>query len=131
MTPHYLNDTYAVTSQLSVKDIAEAARQGFRGIICARPDGEEAGQPDIETLEKAAMAAGVTFEAVPVKSGSLPNQTDIDRTKVMLKGVNGPGLGYCRTGNRAAQLWAVAMAGTLCADQSRLEGPKAGFNFSP
>ena len=131
MTPHYLNDTYAVTSQLSVKDIVEAARQGFRGIICARPDGEEAGQPDIETLEKAAMAASVTFEAVPVKFGSLPNQTDIDRTKVMLKGVDGPVLGYCRTGNRAAQLWALAMAGTLSADQILLAGQKAGFNFSP
>ncbi|MFT8718462.1 TIGR01244 family sulfur transferase [Acetobacter sp.] len=131
MTPHYLNDTYAVTSQLSVEDIAEAARLGFRGIICARPDGEEPGQPDIETLEKAAMAAGLTFEAIPVKSGSLPDQTDIDRTKVVLKGIDGPVLGYCRSGNRAAQLWALAMAGTLSADQILLAGQKAGFNLSP
>ncbi|NHN88530.1 TIGR01244 family phosphatase [Acetobacter sp. LMG 1627] len=131
MTPRYLTNSFAVTSQLSVEDIAEAGRQGFRGIICARPDAEETGQPTAAALELAAVEAGLTFEMIPVRTGTLPESTDIDRARVTLKGVDGPVLGYCRSGNRAGQLWALAMADSLAADQILAAGRQAGLDFSP
>ncbi|MBV1838062.1 bifunctional protein tyrosine phosphatase family protein/NAD(P)/FAD-dependent oxidoreductase [Acetobacter estunensis] len=131
MTPRYLTDTFAIAPQLSIADVADAARQGFRAIVCARPDGEERGQPTIKDMERAAAEVGLTFEAVPFAAGATPPQVDVDRLNVVLKGAGGPVLGYCRSGNRAAQLWALAQAGTLPVEDILAAGHKAGVDLSP
>ena len=40
-----LNPGISVSPQIAPGDMAEIAAQGFKAIICNRPDGEEAGQP--------------------------------------------------------------------------------------
>lgn len=126
-----LTDTYSVSPQLFVADVETAAQQGFRAIVCARPDGEEAGQPSAEDIERAAVAAGLTFETIPVPSGLLPDAAAIERMKIVLKGVDGPVLGYCRSGMRAAHLWALAQAGARPEEEILDIGRKAGLNLSP
>ncbi|GBR02897.1 bifunctional protein tyrosine phosphatase family protein/NAD(P)/FAD-dependent oxidoreductase [Acetobacter oeni] len=126
-----LTDRYSVAAQLTTDDIAEAARNGFRAIVCTRPEGEQAGQPSAAEMEKAAIAAGMTFEAIPFQSGMLPSVTDIERMKVVLGGVDGPVLGYCRSGNRAAMLWAFAQVGVMPESEILAVGRRIGIDFSP
>lgn len=40
-----LDDSIAVSPQITLGDVERAAREGYRSIISNRPDGEEAGQP--------------------------------------------------------------------------------------
>ena len=40
-----LDDDICVTPQVTVDDVAEAARLGFRTLVANRPDHEEPGQP--------------------------------------------------------------------------------------
>lgn len=125
-----LTDQYSVTGQFTVADVAEAARDGFRGIVCARPDGEEPGQTPAEEIEKAAIAAGLTFESIPVPTGTMPTKEDAARMKVVLHGVDGPVLGYCRSGTRAALLWGMAQAGLMPDAQILAAGQNAGVDMS-
>ncbi len=131
MNLRQLTERYSVTSQITVEDVAEAARSGFRAIVCTRPDGEEKNQASAAEIERAAIAAGLTFEAVPFQSGTLPSETDISRMRVVLRGVDGPVLGYCRSGNRAAMLWAFAETGNMAESDILAAGRKIGVDLSP
>ena len=56
-----LSPTFAVTGQLDPGKLAQAARLGFRGVVCARPDGEEPGQPDSGAMAAEAERLGLSF----------------------------------------------------------------------
>ena len=59
---------FAASPQISVADVATAAAQGYRTLICNRPDGEEPGQPDWAAIEAAAKAAGMETFFLPVSN---------------------------------------------------------------
>jgi sulfide:quinone oxidoreductase len=48
-----------VSPQISAADVAAIKKEGFRSIICNRPDGEGADQPTFAEIEKAAKKAGI------------------------------------------------------------------------
>lgn len=106
-----LDDTLAVSPQLTVADVAEAFRHGFRSIVAARPDGEDANQPSVQTIRAAALAQGMGFAAVPVVPGCI-SDGDVHAFRAAMAALPKPVLGYCRTGARAASLWALSQAGT-------------------
>ncbi|HKP79063.1 MAG TPA: sulfur transferase domain-containing protein, partial [Phenylobacterium sp.] len=62
-----VTDDFTTAPQISVADVAEAARQGFKTVISNRPDGEEPGQPPAAEFEAAAQAAGLAFFHIPVR----------------------------------------------------------------
>jgi sulfide:quinone oxidoreductase len=95
---------FAVTGQLGPADLAEAARLGFRGVVCARPDGEEPGQPDSAPMAAEAARLGLGFAYIPIVPGHM-DDADADRFGRVLSECDGPLLGYCRTGARAEGLW--------------------------
>ena len=45
-----INDEYAVTAQISLDDLSQIKAQGFKSIVCHRPDAEDPGQPDFAVL---------------------------------------------------------------------------------
>ena len=61
-----VTDGFSVAPQISLEDLPTAAAQGFKLVINNRPDGEEAGQPDGESIRAAAEAAGLAYTAIPV-----------------------------------------------------------------
>lgn len=105
-----LAPNYAVAPQLSVADVAEAARQGFATIVANRPDGEAPGQPTLDEIAAAAQAAGLAFVGIPI-SGP-PPPAAVDSTVGAIAATKGPVLAYCRSGTRSATLWAMATAKT-------------------
>ena len=47
-----ITDKVSVAPQISVEDMADIKKAGFRAIICNRPDGEGADQPSYAAIEK-------------------------------------------------------------------------------
>lgn len=125
-----LTPDFAISPQLSVADVNAAASQGFRTIICARPDGEGAGQTPAAEIEQAARCRGLDFVAIPVRSGASPDDSAVAAMNAALKQMPGPVLGYCQSGNRAARLWALTQMGSLSKDAILMAGRAAGIDLS-
>ncbi|WP_147124229.1 bifunctional protein tyrosine phosphatase family protein/NAD(P)/FAD-dependent oxidoreductase [Shimia ponticola] len=99
-----ISNKVSVSPQITAADVKDIAAQGFRAIICNRPDGEGADQPTFEEIEVAAMAAGLDIRYVPVTSGMVRDE-DVAAFGEALKDVQRPVLAYCRSGTRSATLW--------------------------
>lgn len=105
-----ITDDYSTSPQISPNDIAEIAQLGFKTIINNRPDLEGgAEQPTSNTLAEAAKQHGLHYVYIPV----VPNQiqdSQVDSFRQALTTAPKPALGFCRTGNRASQMFARANA---------------------
>jgi len=105
----------AITPQISVapqirpEDLADFAQQGFRSIICNRPDGEGADQPVFEEIEAAATRLGLEARYLPIIAGKVSNQ-DAEDFGGLMESLPKPVLAYCRTGTRSATLWSLSQA---------------------
>jgi uncharacterized protein (TIGR01244 family) len=99
---------FAASPQISLDDVEIAAKEGFKAIICNRPDGEDNGQLSAGDIEAACTAQGLSFTHIPV-SGAM-SQIQIEQMAAALEAANGPVLAYCRSGTRSTNIWAMAMA---------------------
>lgn len=100
-----IDDRFSITGQIMPADIQALKDMGFVGIVCARPDEEEPGQPKFAQIEAAARSAGLAAFHVPV-SGPL-TEGQIIRFHEAMANIDGPVLGYCRSGARAGSLYAT------------------------
>jgi uncharacterized protein (TIGR01244 family) len=100
-----IDDRFAITGQIRPSDIEDIKTKGYVGIVCARPDNEEAGQPSYAEVAAAAEKAGVKTAHIPV-SGPL-SEGQIIRFAQAMDEMDGPVLGYCRSGARAGSLYAT------------------------
>lgn len=131
MTIKALSPNLSVSPQLASSQIPGAASaNGFRSIICNRPDGEEPGQPSCAEIESAAREAGLAFQHVPVWGKDFTPQA-IAAFAEALETLPKPVLAFCRTGTRSAVLWALSNNGSLTADERIRTGARAGFDFEP
>jgi sulfide:quinone oxidoreductase len=95
-----------VSPQISAADVAKLKKEGFRSIICNRPDGEGADQPTFAEIEKAAQKAGLEIRYLPVVSGKVQD-ADAEKFGEALSVLPKPVFAYCRTGTRSATLWSL------------------------
>ena len=98
-----LTDNLFVTGQITAEQVGELAQQGFRSIICNRPDDEEQGQPEFAEIAAAAEGQGMAARHIPVDS-DWPVEMQKDEFARALAEMPGPVLAYCRTGNRGSML---------------------------
>jgi sulfide:quinone oxidoreductase len=112
MDPKMISADLSVSPQIASEDVAEVHNQGFRSIICNRPDGEGADQPSFHEIEAAAKAAGVEARYIPI-AGGMVTDADVADFGAALHDMPGPTLAYCRTGTRSATLWSLAQAGVM------------------
>lgn len=123
-------DGFAVAEQIKTDDVAVLAEQGFRSIICNRPDGEAPDQPTVAEIKASADAYKLEFRNIPVISGQL-TPADISAVTVALEELPKPILAYCRTGTRSIQLWALAEGVSGRSGEDILEaGQRAGYDLS-
>ena len=71
MELHKITEDLTVAGQLDAAGVPLIAAQGFRSIVCNRPDGEAMGQPAFGQVEQAARAAGMTVVYQPVPSNAV------------------------------------------------------------
>lgn len=100
-----IDKTFSQSPQIRVEDIREIADAGFKGIVCARPDNEDQGQPPFAEIAKEANRLGLKAYHIPV-SGQ-PTEKQLIRFKQAKEDAGGPILGYCRSGGRAGSLYAA------------------------
>ncbi|WP_435311118.1 TIGR01244 family sulfur transferase [Primorskyibacter sedentarius] len=124
-----ISDSLTVSPQITVADIPELARQGYRAIICNRPDGEGADQPTFEEISAAAKSAGMEAAYVPVVAGKVLD-ADADAFGDAMRELPGPVLAYCRTGTRSATLWSLAEADTLGTAEVLSRTKAAGYDMA-
>ena len=125
-----VTDDLSVAPQISVADVAEAARRGFKTVINNRPDGEEPGQPSGAEIAAAALAAGLAYHHIPVRGGPTPEQ--VEATGVVLQDAEVPVLAFCRSGTRSIVTWSICQAtsGAVARGDLISLGREAGYDLS-
>lgn len=104
-----LRDDIYVRDQISVSDVAAIKANGYRTLIALRPDGEVAQQPTAAEVGGAAKAQGLAFAYIPTPHGEIPASVPEALAKELALAQK-PVLLYCRTGKRAARVWALSEA---------------------
>ncbi len=104
-----ISKDFSVTEQVTVEDLQAAAAQGFRSVICNRPDGEEPGQTAAAELQRVAEELGMQFRHIPVVPGAI---TDADAAQMgkALAELPTPVLAFCRSGARSTKLYEMVQA---------------------
>jgi uncharacterized protein (TIGR01244 family) len=98
-----IDDRFATTGQLRPEDVAQLAQNGYVAILCARPDDEEPGQPAFAAIAREAEKHGIKAVHIPVTGA--PTAAQVERFKEAMETIDGPVLGYCRSGARSAALY--------------------------
>ena len=124
-----ITDQLTVSQQISLADVAEIAKQGFVSIINNRPDGEEPGQPDHETVAAEARKHGLKYHYIPVVTGNITRNDVVQFQKAVLR--DGPAFAHCRSGTRCYLLWGLSRA--LLEGESSLpivgEAARSGYDL--
>lgn len=120
---------FAVAAQMHAADVARAASEGFKVLICNRPDREDPGQPAAMQIKDAAEAAGLLYRSLPFAGQAPPGV--VAQTAALLAEAKGPVLAYCRTGRRSVMAWALAQAlsGDRTPDEIVALAAKAGYDL--
>ncbi len=104
MTYKRLSDDLSVSGQIHADDIEQIVSQGFRSIICNRPDGESPDQPDFASLATVAKQAGLEISYIPVSPAGM-NEDQVSQFAAALHTLPAPTLAYCRSGARSTAIW--------------------------
>lgn len=123
-----IDDQITVAPQITVDDVAEIARQGFKTLVANRPDQEEPGQPAMAELEAAAREHGLKWVYMPVESGNITDQ-DVDQFAPMIQQADKPVLAFCRSGTRCTVLWALSSARDTSAEEIFTKARNAGYDI--
>lgn len=124
-----VSETFAVSPQISVADVDAIAAQGFKGIVCNRPDGESGDQVAFGEIEAAAKAKGIEIVWQPVISGQMSDDEGV-RFGEIVDGLPGPVLAYCRSGTRCIMLWALSLAGKKPTAEILRQAAEVGYDLS-
>ncbi|NOR32806.1 MAG: TIGR01244 family phosphatase, partial [Sulfitobacter sp.] len=124
-----LTERLSVSPQILADDMAELKAQGFRAIICNRPDGEGTDQPTFTEIETAAKKHGLEAVYIPVVSGKVVD-TEADAFGAAMETLPAPVLAYCRSGTRSATLWSLSQAGKTDLADILSKTKAAGYDMS-
>lgn len=104
-------DYLYVSRQLNERSAKQAAQfYDIKTVICNRPDGEEAEQPDFETVKQWLEAAGVqNIVYLPVTADTITDE-QLREFQETIAQSPAPILAYCRSGTRSALMWALNQA---------------------
>jgi sulfide:quinone oxidoreductase len=84
--------------KLNINDLDQISENGFKTIICFRPEDEDKeNQPKQDTLKKEAKKRGISFISIPVIPGQVTDE-NINQFSKEFSQNEQPILGYCRSG---------------------------------
>jgi len=124
-----LGEGVLVADQILVDDLKTLVAQGVKTITCHRPDGEGADQPNFEEISKAAKKLKIKAYYLPVVAGKI-SDADVSAYAQIFTEAEKPVLGYCRSGMRAASLWALSQASSVGLSEVMNAGKNAGYDLS-
>lgn len=129
MSIRNIADGLGVSRQILAADLPAIAQQGYRTIICNRPDGEASDQPVFEEIRAAAESVGVRAVYLPVTPGAVTDGNVREFTEALAE-LPSPVLAYCRTGTRSVTLWSRSNAARLGVEKVARAARDAGYDMS-
>jgi len=114
-----LNQDFAVSPQIALADIPAIIAQGYKAIICNRPDGEEPGQIAAAQIGEAAERQGLRFAYVPAISGAITD-ANVAAMADALARLPKPILAFCRSGARSTKLYELVSSQNPSAPGARV-----------
>lgn len=117
---------YAVSPQIAPEDVPAIAAEGYRVVICNRPDGEIPHELSAAVMRAAVEAAGLRFVDNPVTHPTMTAERIAAQAEAM---EGGRTLAYCASGTRSSILWSLAKAGELGADAVIAATARAGYDL--
>lgn len=124
-----LSPGFSASPQIAHEDLPALAAAGFRAIVNNRPDAEAPDQPRSGELEAEARRLGLDYVHIPIVPGQI-EEAQVQRLRAFLARAQGPVLGFCRTGTRATQLWALEQAPRGGVDAIIAAAAAAGYDLS-
>lgn len=124
-----IDDSISVAPQISVADVEEIARLGFKTLVANRPDREEPGQPAMADIEAAAAEQGLKWVYMPVESGNITD-ADVDQFATMIRDADAPVFAFCRSGTRCTVLWSLSNARELEPQEILAKAQQAGYDIT-
>ena len=119
-----------IADQLYVSDINILLKLGINSVINNRPDNEEVGQPLSDNLSQFLETSGIDYEYLPIVPG-IYTQAKIDKFTKLYGAMKKPLLIFCRTGNRAVNLWALSQMSRYGKEYVIDKAKNIGFDVSP
>ena len=104
---HRITDTYTASGQIAAEDVETIAGEGFKAVVCNRPDHEDPGQPTAAEIAAACERHGLAFHHVPIVGSQLTLET-VEAMRDVMSNTDGPVFAYCRSGTRSAVVWQYA-----------------------
>lgn len=104
---HSATDDLHFTAQPELSDFEGLAAQGYKVVVCNRPDGEAPDQPTMDEVEGVLAGQGIKLVRYPVNPNTFPGD-DLAALGRVFDGEEGKVLAYCRTGTRCANLWVAS-----------------------
>ncbi len=123
-----LSTELSVAPQIAVADLKALSEAGFKSVICNRPDGEGADQPNYGEFEREALQHGLQARYLPAESGKVTDEQGAAFGALMSE-MPKPVLAFCRTGMRSATLWALSQAGRMPLPDIIERASRAGFDL--
>jgi sulfide:quinone oxidoreductase len=102
-----LTPDFAIGRQLSAEDFPTLRTAGFASVLNARPDDESGPYLPSAEAEPLARAAGLAYAHSPTENHAIFEPEVIDRFECALAELPRPILAHCKSGTRAAILWAL------------------------
>jgi sulfide:quinone oxidoreductase len=125
-----INNSYSVSGQVSIEDVAQLKADGIKTLVCNRPDHEDMGQPEVDIIKQAAEKEGLAFYFMPVVSGQISQSQGEQFSRIMNEAPK-PIHAFCRSGTRSTILWAVTQ---LMAGEDKVtvikKAANAGYDLS-
>lgn len=125
-----LTPNVSVLAQPSVDEIAELGERGYRSIIGNRPENESEDQPRWLDLKAAAAARGMDAVQIPIVMGQISDE-QVEAFRDALEQLPKPIAVFCRSGTRAALMWALANQASLTVDERITIAGREGYDLEP
>lgn len=125
-----LTPNVSALAQPSVEEIAELAERGYRSIIGNRPENESEDQPRWLDLKAAAAARGMDAVQIPIVMGQIGDE-QVEAFRDALEQLPKPIAVFCRSGTRAALMWALANQASLTVDERITIAGREGYDLEP
>lgn len=103
-----LTREFAIGPQISAEDFAPLREAGFAAILNARPDNEDGTYVRSADAANLAGSCGLGYAHCPAENHAIFEPDVIDRFERALIELPKPIYAHCKTGTRAAILWALA-----------------------
>ena len=125
-----LTPNVTALAQPSVDEISKLADRGYRSIISSRPENETEDQPQWPDLKAAAAAHGMDAVQIPVVMGQISDE-QVNAFRESLERLPKPIAVFCRSGTRAALMWALANQASLTVNERIAIAAKEGYDLEP